>query len=431
MRKSDFGRLIFWGLALMVVPLWLLSYPETTIRHSLNPILIYGSQITALIGFSLFALTFVLSARWNWLEDYFGGLDKMYHLHHTMARTALVLLLFHPILLAIRFIPGETEKVFWYLLPLHRKIEIDLGSWALWGLILLMLITVVIKLPYDKWKITHKFMGVFFIVGVLHIFFLDLSVSANPALAAYLATLSVTGVVAWIYKSLLFDLVIEKPRYRVERVDHLNDHVVEITMKPENRSVHFIPGQYFFFSFRDSDLTRESHPFTVCNEDENGQIKIMVKVLGDYTNQLYRNLKPGAVALLEGPYGRFDYRNEKKEQIWIGGGVGIAPFLSFANDLKKQKHPNFSIDLYYCVKTESEAIHIKQYKELEERIKDFQVHLVREDVEGLLSINGLTRLEGKDIFICGPKSMREALVPRLKKDGVPKKAIHFEDFDFR
>ena len=431
MRKSDFERLIFWGLALMVVPLWLLSYPETTVRHNINPILIYGSQIAALIGFSLFALTFILSARWKWLEDYFGGLDKMYQLHHTMARTALVLLLIHPILLAIRFIPGEMEKVFWYLLPLHRKIEIDLGSWALWGLFLLMLLTIFIKLPYDKWKVTHKFMGVFFIVGILHIFFLDLSVSANPALAAYLATLSVIGVAAWVYKSLLFDLVIKKPRYRVERADHLNDQVVEITMKPENRTVHFIPGQYFFFSFRDSAISMESHPFTVCDEDDNGQIKIMVKVLGDYTKQLFKNLKPGAVALLEGPYGRFDYRNGKKNQIWIGGGVGIAPFLSFANDLKKQKDTNFRIDLYYCVKTESEAIQIQQFKDLEEIRKDFQVHLIREDVEGLLGTNRLSLLEKNDIFICGPKSMREAMVPRLKKDGVSKKAIHFEDFDFR
>jgi predicted ferric reductase len=430
MKKSDFGRLIFWGAALMVIPLWFISFPETTVRHNMNPFLVYSSQITALIGFSLFAMTFVLSARWKWMEDYFGGLDKMFHLHHTIARTALVLLLIHPILLAVRFIPGETDKVFWYLFPVHRRVEIDLGSWALWGLILLMLVTIVIKLPYDKWKITHKFMGVFFILGVLHIYFLGLSVSANPALTIYLATLSVTGVAAWVYKSVLFDWVVEKPRYRVEKADRLNEQVIEITMKPENERVHFIPGQYFFFSFRDTDLSGESHPFTVCNETEEGQIKIMVKVLGDYTKQLYRNLKPGAVALLEGPYGRFDYRKGKRKQLWISGGVGIAPFLSWANDLIQLGYPDYNIDLYYCVKTESETIHLRLFKEIEAKMKDFHVHLVREDVEGLLSINGITRIEGNEIFICGPKTMREALVPQLKKNGVPKEAIHFEDFDF-
>ncbi|MDZ7757986.1 ferric reductase-like transmembrane domain-containing protein [Rhodohalobacter sp.] len=430
MEKSDSGSLVFWGVALLVIPLWLISFPETTVRNNLNPFLVYSSQITALTGFSMFALTFVLSARWKWMEDYFGGLDKMYHLHHTMARTALVLLLIHPILLASRFIPGELDKVFWYLLPVHRKVEIDFGSWALWGLILLMLVTIVIKLPYDKWKITHKFMGVFFILGILHIYFLDLSVSANPALAIYLAALSVIGVTAWVYKSVLFDWVIEKPRYRVEKADSLNEEVIEITMTPENERVRFIPGQYFFFSFQDSDLSRESHPFTVCDKSDDGHIKIMVKVLGDYTKQLYRNLKPGAVALLEGPYGRFDYRKGKPKQVWIGGGVGIAPFLSWAHDLEQQEYPDYNIDLYYCVKTESEAIHLRLFKEVEDKMKDFHVHLVREDVEGLLSVHDISGVQAKEIFICGPKTMREALVPQLKKNGVPKAAIHYEDFDF-
>ncbi|MDZ7694282.1 MAG: FAD-binding oxidoreductase [Balneolaceae bacterium] len=75
------------------------------------------------------------------------------------------------------------------------------------------------------------------------------------------------------------------------------------------------PDSTFFFSFRDSDLSKESHPFTVCDESDKGQIKIMVKVLGDYTKQLYQNLKPGAVAHLEGPYGRFDYRKGKRKQV--------------------------------------------------------------------------------------------------------------------
>jgi predicted ferric reductase len=430
MKKRDTGRLIFWGAAFVVIPFWLVSFPETTVRHRMNPFLVYGSQITALTGFSLFALTFILSTRWKWLEDYFGGLDKMYQLHHTMARMALILLLIHPVMLAIRFIPVETDKVFWYLFPVHRRVEIDLGSWALWGLILLMLFTLVIKIPHDKWKITHKFMGIFFILGIFHIYLLDLSIAANPALTMYLTALSVTGVIAWIYKSILFHWVVNKPRYRVEKADRLNEKVIEITMTPESETVRFIPGQFFFFSFRNSDLSGESHPFTVYDETGDGQIKIMVKALGDYTQQLYRNLKPGAIALLEGPYGRFDYQMGNRKQLWIGGGVGIAPFISWAHDLKHHGYPDYNIDLYYCVKTRNEAIHLQLFKELESEIEEYHVHLVCEDEDGLPGINGINRLEEKDIFICGPKAMREALVPQLKKRGVQTKAIHYEDFDF-
>ncbi|WP_176719411.1 ferredoxin reductase family protein [Rhodohalobacter halophilus] len=347
-----------------------------------------------------------------------------------MARTALVLLLIHPILLAFRFIPSELDKVFWYLFPVHRRISIDLGSWALWGLILLMLVTIVIKLPYDKWKITHKFMGLFFILGILHIFLLDLSVTANQALTTYLAILSVLGVVGRIYKSILFGWVINKSHYRVEKTVRLNEQVIEITMAPESETVHSVPGQYFFFTFLHSKISKESHPFTVVQETEDGQIKIIVKALGDYTNQLYWELESGATALLEGPYGRFDYRLGKQDQVWIGGGVGIAPFISWGNDLKQQGKSDLNIDLYYCVNTEQEAIHLQLFQELESRLSGFRVHLVRADVEGLLNPNDIPGVREKDFFICGPADMRKSLLKDLKSLGVPKNSIHFEDFDF-
>ncbi|MDZ7694283.1 MAG: hypothetical protein U5K69_24705 [Balneolaceae bacterium] len=114
----------------------------------------------------------------------------------------------------------------------------------------------------------------------------------------------------------------------------------------------------------------------------------------------------------------------------MGGGVGIAPFLSWAHDLKQQGYPDSHIELYYCVKTESKAIHLRLFKELEAKMKGFHAHLVCDDVEGLLNVNDITGLEEKEIFICGPKTMREALVPDLKKNGVPKEFIHYEDFDF-
>ena len=61
------GPWIFWGAAFIVVPLWLISFPETTIRNNRIPILVYGSQLAAWTGFALFALTFVLSARIKWM----------------------------------------------------------------------------------------------------------------------------------------------------------------------------------------------------------------------------------------------------------------------------------------------------------------------------------------------------------------------------
>ncbi|SHE90353.1 Predicted ferric reductase [Fodinibius roseus] len=427
-EKRNIGPWVFWLIPLLVIPLWLTAYPETTVRHSAKRFFIYSSQLSALVGFSLFAVTFVLSARIKWLESCFGGLDKMYHTHHRMANATFVLLLFHPILLATRWVPQDIAKVFWYFLPVHRRLAVDFGSWSFWGLIILMLLTLVVKLPYDKWKLTHKFMGVVFIFGAIHLFFLDNLAIASPLLFLYLLILSVAAVAAWIYKSFLLEHILQKPRLEVTTVERLSDRVVEIELQAEE-AITFRPGQFYFFSFLAPDITREAHPFTVCSAPGRKEVRIMVKALGDYTRTLYRNLETGTTALFEGPYGCFDYRRESKSQVWMAGGVGIAPFLSWVRNLKEEKS-NVMADLYYCVNAEKEAVYLNEFKAFQKQSTGFNIHLVCADREGFLDARDIPDLAKKVIYICGPRQMRKKLLSELKKMNVPEKNIHYEDFDF-
>lgn len=133
----------------------------------------------------------------------------MYHTHHRIAKVAFVLLLFHPVLLATRWIPQDIVRALWYVFPVHQRLAVNFGSWSLWGLIILMLLTLMIKLPYDKWKLTHKFMGVVFIFGVIHLFSLDDLAYASSILFLYLLIISFAAVAAWIYKSFLLELSAE------------------------------------------------------------------------------------------------------------------------------------------------------------------------------------------------------------------------------
>ena len=214
------------------------------------------------------------------------------------------------------------------------------------------------------------------------------------------------------------------------KVDRLNDKIIEIMLKPMDEVLSFIPGQFYLFSFHSPGISRESHPYTVCDVTKEGEITIVVKSLGDYTEQLHSELKTGATALLEGPYGRFDYRRGKRNQVWIGGGVGIAPFISWANDLRQQNKTDLNINLYYCVNTEKEATHLHLFRELENQMKTFRVNLIRADVEGFFNPGEISRVDEKDFFICGPREMRKAILPKLTTLRVPKSSIHFEDFDF-
>ncbi len=429
-KANKIASRIVWGLALLVIPIWLLSYPDTTMRHNLKPFFIYTSQLTAIVGFALYAFSFILSTRLKWLEDFFGGLDKIYHTHHSIGKVAFFLLLIHPVMLALRWLPENSSKALWYVFPVHRRLEINLGSWALWGLVLLMLVTLFIKLPYDKWKITHKLMGVLFLLGVLHIFLLDGFIAQNLALTFYLLLLSGLALLAFLYKTIFFDWVVKKISFKVENVNRLNSQVIEISLLPDSAPLNFIPGQFCFFSFKDARIGREAHPYTMCSSPDERRITIIVKALGNYTQRLYETLQPGVSALIEGPYGRFDYQNGKQAQIWIGGGVGIVPFISWSRDLKNGAATHFEIDLYYCVNSAADALHLQEFEGLEQQLPGFHVHLVRVDQEGLLQAADIPGITQKDIFICGPKAMRKVLLKQMHALQVADENIHFEDFDF-
>src|SRR3546814_2004224 len=72
-----------------------------------------------------------------------------------------------------------------------------------------------------------------------------------------------------------------------------------------------------------SDLTIAS----AWREDER-RITFITKGLGDHTRRLPEKLHVGQEIRIEGPYGCFTFDDDSARQIWIGGGIGITPFIA-------------------------------------------------------------------------------------------------------
>ncbi|MGZ8995220.1 MAG: ferric reductase-like transmembrane domain-containing protein, partial [Rhodospirillales bacterium] len=108
-RKHSIGSLLVWSSALLPLLLWLLteSAEPRGRRFYSNANIVNAGQLAGLVGMAMLSIAFVLSSRARLLEDYFGGLDKMYRLHHRLGQTAFVLLLIHPIAHALRFVPDR------------------------------------------------------------------------------------------------------------------------------------------------------------------------------------------------------------------------------------------------------------------------------------------------------------------------------------
>src|SRR5512147_1085745 len=85
-RKHRIGSLLVWSSALLPLLLWLSteSAEPRGRRFYSDAGLVNTGQVAGLVGMAMLSIAFVLSSRARFLEDYFGGLDKMYRVHHRL-----------------------------------------------------------------------------------------------------------------------------------------------------------------------------------------------------------------------------------------------------------------------------------------------------------------------------------------------------------
>ncbi len=440
MQNRLIGPLITWTAVLLPVLLWLLftEHTELSTRHGpTRRSAVLAGQVTGLVGMAMLAVSFILASRFRLLEDYFGGLDRMYELHHRLGVGALILIILHPVSLALRFIPEDVSRALLSFFPLHGQLAVNLGVVAFWLLVALLVITFYTRFPYHIWKVSHRFLILVLVLGAAHMLMVEstpgrnVAIEANAPLWYYMAVLTVLGVTAHAYRLIVPPAQARQQTFIVGEVERPTDRVLNVRLEPGDRALSFAPGQYVFVTFLSDDIAREAHPFTICSAPDANHLELTVKALGDFTAKLYEKLRPGTKVRVEGPYGRFDYRKGAHQQIWIAGGVGIVPFVSWMRHLATEEESAFQIALYYCVNDRQEAVHLDELREIAREMEAVSVHLVPFNEEGLLRARDIPNINNRDVFLCGPSEMISDLRRQLIRRKVPRRRIHFEAFDFR
>ncbi len=436
--KSKVGPLLIILLALVPAVIWFIVRQGTdrfndyaTTTHSLG-------QLSGLIGMTLFALSFLMTTRMKIIEDWFGGLDKVYKAHHLMGVLAFVLVLFHPLLLVIKFVPSQLYLAAVYLLP-SSSWPVNFGIVALLSMILLIVLTIFAHMTYQKWKVSHKFMGLVFIIACFHVFLVTTDITFYPILKYYMLGISFLGLAAFSY-TLIKPVLHTSLLYEVSKVNTQYPQLTLISLKPKGNSLQFKAGQFVFIKIRGSNLPKEQHPFTIASSPSEKEITLAIKSLGDYTSQL-KNLQPGTPVEIEGPYGQFDYLTWKRPQLWIAGGIGITPFLSMASYAAGTGQLPGPITLFYCTKNREESVFLQKLEQISQKLgqEKFKVVLHCSQENGYLNteflgqqMNGQGQhIQDMDILLCGPPAMMEGLAKSFEKKGIKKGQIHYEEFNIK
>ncbi|HET7144655.1 MAG TPA: hypothetical protein VFI68_11600, partial [Anaerolineales bacterium] len=223
--------------------------------------------------------------------------------------------------------------------------------------------------------------------------------------------------------------------YKVEAVKHPNNSSTEVTLRAKKGTIQKQrAGQFLFVRFPGHKSLNESHPFTISSAPSEDVLRLTIKASGNFTRDLFSNLQAGMDAIIEGAYGMFDYKTSGQKQVWVAGGIGVTPFLSFIRDMNGNL--GHDVDFYYTVRHREEAVFVDEIKAAAKKNPRLKAHIRFSSTDGSLTIEDILKNAGGNlrehhVYMCGPLPMVQAFEKKFLEAGVSPGNIHYEEFNFR
>ena len=202
-----------------------------------------------------------------------------------------------------------------------------------------------------------------------------------------------------------------------------------VTEKPQHYM--FAPGQATEISINKAGWQEEKRPFTFTCVPENDYLEFTIKTYPLHkgvTNKLL-TMKINDELILHDVFGAIAY---KKEGVFIAGGAGITPFISIIRYLLSINEIGGN-KLIFANKTKDDIIHEEEFKNI--LGKNFITILSEEKSNGYAHgqitegfLNAHISNSTKNVYICGPPPMMDALEKQLAEMKIDEKLIIKEKF---
>ncbi|MDX1442800.1 MAG: ferric reductase-like transmembrane domain-containing protein [Gammaproteobacteria bacterium] len=397
----------------------------------------FGGKLAGVLGLASLLFAGILAVRVPGFDQPFGGLTRLWRLHHSLGTAALLLLMLHPLLLAFAAVPGGVQAAAMTLFPPAG----DVATWIGWAALLAMMIFLAPSYSffgapdYQRWKHLHLLAGAALLLGAIH------GIALNTVLVGHwnIVTwggLSVLALAAFSWRAVVSRKFGRKP-YRVTAVEPLAKGVVELVLEPVGDRITHAAGQFVYFTPRDPALAagcNEEHPYTISSAPQSDELRIAIKDFGDASHAL-QSVTPGTIAHVDGPYGRFfragTAEKKREPELWLGGGIGITPFVGRARALL---HEPGSVDicLVYLAQDASRAYFLDELQAIASRVEGFDVITHYFAVQGPLNEAFLARhvpgFAERTAYICGPPPMIRLGRQILRNKGLPAHRVRSEEF---
>lgn len=415
----------------------------------------HGIYLSGLWALGLMSLAMVLGLRLPLLERWLGGMDRVYRLHKWTGIGVAVMAVLHWVAKQggswIGASWGRAGKpgrdAVWAIMTDSRSLAKDVGEWAFYLLLVLVLVTLWQRLlPYQRWRVTHRLWPLVYLAVAFHgAALMPLYLWTSP-LGVLMGLMMIMGCVASVWA--LVGGIGRRRRHpahvhTVQRLGAAPDAPLEVVCAPDSSWPGHRAGQFAFVRFHPQE---DAHPFTIASapgclgQDAQGRtlLRLVIKPLGDYTAGLHQRLKPGQTMEIEGPYGCFDGQGMAgQQQIWIAAGIGITPFLAWLearqpDQPKVGQHPPV-LRLHYCVRDAAHEPLLARVRHLCAHAEPPVPLTVHDEAQGQRLQPHMLEAEASaplDIWFCGPQGLGQTL-QRIAQTRRERWRLHREFFALR
>ena len=400
----------------------------------------------------LMSIALVLISTLPWVETWFDGIDRTAIWHRRLAITGMILLVPHVLLAASRqrsswgptlaeiSVWGLAALVVWAILPrwrsvlprLARPLVAGAETWAAGNRVTAAALAGARWLlgDYERWRAVHRVTGLFVAAGFVH-GLLDATTFGSELLRWTYVVIGGIGLAVYAYRETVAGYFLPLHDYQVAHVTRIGPGLTEIGLTSIGPTMRFVPGQFAMLFLEGKNGWRR-HPFTMSSAPHDGVLRFTIKSLGDDTAEMPHTVRPGMPAVVGGPHGRFVHTRGTAHQIWIAGGIGITPFLSWLRTL--DQHPvRGQVALYYAAA--GPVPFADEIAAIAADHDNIRLHLV-DSTQGHLTPDRVLADTTADprslsVFLCGPGGMVQTFSRSLRRAGVAPRNLHREHFDWR
>ena len=283
---------------------------------------------------------------------------------------------------------------------------------------------------YERWRMLHRMTGLFVAAGFVHGLLDATAFSDSGVLRWSYVAIGGIGLAFYVYRELLARHFRPFHDYQVAAMREIDEGFTEIAIARSASRSSSCPASSRWSTSRRTTAGTGIHsrsrapPARATSASPSRCSATTRRASGEL-------VEPGMPAVIGGPHGRFSHGKGTSRQVWVAGGVGVAPFLSWLRALDGDlKH---RVDFFYT--SDGEPPFAEEIRRIADDHDSLHAHLIDTSVSGRLTVEQVLATAGDphglSVFMCGPTGMVRTFQAELRAAGVPSRRIHREYFDWR